>query len=100
MNYHVFIVNDVTFNYHLKYMFAGTGAKDRNPSFLVRCDAGCHPATEDNLVGMIADISRIRVGDKILFICSQRLNIRGCFMVCFKLPQKPSSIANIIWNLI
>ena len=34
MNYHVFIVNNTTFQYHLRYGFAGTGAGNREVSFL------------------------------------------------------------------
>ena len=34
MNYHVFIVDKTTFKYHLEYMFAGTGAKDKTVPFI------------------------------------------------------------------
>lgn len=67
MNYHVFIVDKYTFKYHLEYMFAGTGAGDKEVPFLVNSNAYTHPTTERNLVGMIADVSRIREGDKIIF---------------------------------
>ena len=67
MNYHVFIVDKYTFKYHLEYMFAGTGAGDKEVPFLTDCNAYTHPTTERNLVGMIADVSRIRHGDKIIF---------------------------------
>lgn len=67
MNYHVFIVNKNTFKYHLEYMFAGTGAGDKTVPFLVDCNVSVHSTTERNLVGMIADVSRIREGDKIIF---------------------------------
>ena len=67
MNYHVFIVDKNTFKYHLEYMFAGTGAGDKKVPFLIECHAYTHATTERNLVGMIADISRIRAGDKIIF---------------------------------
>lgn len=33
MNTHVFIVNGQTFKYHLEYMFAGTGASEKNHLF-------------------------------------------------------------------
>lgn len=67
MNYHVFIVDKYTFKYHLEYMFAGTGAGDKKVPFLTDCNTYIHPITERNLVGMIADLSRIRDGDKIIF---------------------------------
>lgn len=67
MNYHVFIVDKYTFKYHLEYMFAGTGAGDKEVPFLADCNTYTHPTTERNLVGMIADVSRIREGDKIIF---------------------------------
>lgn len=67
MNYHVFVVDKYTFKYHLEYMFAGTGAGDKEAPFLADDKAYVHPTTERNLVGMIADVSRIREGDKIIF---------------------------------
>lgn len=35
MNTHVFIVNGQTFKYHLEYMFAGTGASEKNHHFWI-----------------------------------------------------------------
>lgn len=35
MNTHVFIVNEQTFKYHLEYMFAGTGARDKKSPFYI-----------------------------------------------------------------
>ena len=65
---HVFIVNRMTFKYHLEYSFAGTGAKDKLSTFLSNPNvSNYNAATERNLVGMIADISRIRANDKIIF---------------------------------
>ena len=31
---HVFVVDQTTFKYHLEYLFAGTGAKDKTSPFL------------------------------------------------------------------
>jgi hypothetical protein len=64
---HVFIVNEKTFKYHLEYLFAGTGAGDKDAPFLVDPDCNFNGNTERNLVGLIADISRISIGDKIIF---------------------------------
>ena len=60
---HVFVVNDTTFKYHLEYLFAGTGAKDKMSSFLYNPNINFNASTERNLVNMIADISRIRKND-------------------------------------
>jgi len=52
----VFVVNRKTFPYHLKYLFAGTTAgKGRDDKY------------KDRHVGLLADISRVRKGDKIVF---------------------------------
>lgn len=79
---HVFIVNDKTFKYHLEYMFAGTGAKDKAPTFLTHPTTdNTHPSTERNLVGMIADISRLRVGDEVVFYLTGCAKFYGFFRV-------------------
>lgn len=88
MNIHVFVVNQITFKQHLEYMFAGTGAKNRMSLFLEKSDIKFQPTTERNLVGMIADISRIRPDDKIIFIYRQRLIIRGCSLAYLKQNQQ------------
>lgn len=68
---HVFIVDTNTFKYHLEYMFAGTGAGHSTIDFNNVATTNLHPQTENNLVGMIADLSRIRVGDNVLFYLQQ-----------------------------
>jgi len=50
MTTHVFIVNEVTFPAHLEYMFAGTSA-----------------GKMDWNIGLLADIKRVRTGDKVIF---------------------------------
>lgn len=84
MNIHVFVVNQVTFKQHLEYMFAGTGAKNRMSLFLEKSDIKFQPTTERNLVGMIADISRIRPDDKIIFYLQATVNNPGMFFGIFK----------------
>lgn len=84
MNIHVFVVNQITFKQHLEYMFAGTGAKNRMNLFLEKSDIKFQPTTERNLVGMIADISRIRPDDKIIFYLQATVNNPGMFFGVFK----------------
>lgn len=85
MNYHVFIVDETTFKYHLEYGFAGTGAGDKQSPFLLNalCN-NIHSTTERNLVGMIADVSRIRVGDKIVFYLQSRNGREGMFFGVYR----------------
>ncbi len=89
MNYHVFVVDNTTFKYHLEYMFAGTGARDQSVPFLTESKyTSIHPNTEINLVGMIADISRIRIGDKIIFYLQSYNGNQGMFFGVFKAASK------------
>jgi len=74
MTAHVFIVDSVTFDLHLRHLFAGTGAKESRAAFLRDMAEKIHSTTEKNLVGMIADGSRIREGDKILFYLQQNIS--------------------------
>ena len=81
---HVFVVDDTTFKYHLEYMFAGTGAKDKLSTFLTAPQVQKFPSpTERNLVSMIADISRVRVGDNIIFYLQATKNHEGMFFGVF-----------------
>lgn len=50
MRIHVFIVNDDTFLSHLKFLFAGTGAKDK-----------------DQDIALLSDIKRVRPSDFVIF---------------------------------
>jgi len=74
MTTHVFIVDLITFKLHLEYLFAGTGAKDNFIDFNNSVDTQLHSATENMLVGMIADASRIRKGDFIIFYLQQNFS--------------------------
>jgi len=71
MTTHVFIVDETTFKCHLNYLFAGTGAKDKDVDFNNCSISTQYPnkkhATEAGLVAMMADCSRIRTGDFIIF---------------------------------
>lgn len=92
---HIFIVNDTTLKYHLEYMFAGIGANCDAP-FLEdadyqnprKKDDGLTAAAERNLAAMVADISRIRSGDKVIFYL-QANNHEGKFYGVFKAVGEP-----------
>lgn len=88
MNYHVFIVDETTFKVHLKYLFAGTGAGDKRTPFLLNANTTIHPSTERNLAGMIADVSRVRVNDKIIFYLQSKNNKEGKFFGIFMAKTK------------
>lgn len=91
---HVFIVDEITFKYHLKYMFAGIGVKDKQANFLTNPTVSndkksLPPATERNLVAMIADISRVKVGDKIIFYLQATSESSGMFFGVFRAISNP-----------
>lgn len=68
---HVFIVNEETLPIHLKYQFAGTGAKENKCNFLIDENLSVNHTLERLLVEMIADISRVKKGDKILLFAKE-----------------------------
>lgn len=74
MTTHVFIVDSTTFKFHLEYLFAGTGAKDKVVDFNNNRSSELHGRTENNLVSMIADANRIREGDLIIFYLQQNFS--------------------------
>lgn len=80
---HVFIVNEKSFKIHLEYNFAATGNNDGNLHSLGENTKKYHWAKEKVLVGMIADISRIRKGDKILFYLQSVSGREGMFFGSF-----------------
>lgn len=86
---HVFIVDQTTFKYHLKYMFAGTGARDKLSPFLQDWDIDYPSTTERMLVGMIADISRIRINDKVVFYLQSQDGMPGMFFGVFRVSSQP-----------
>lgn len=75
---HVFVVNERTFNIHLQYLFAGTGYQENDLSCIIDSSAS---STEKTLTGMIADISKLRAGDKVLFYVTGCKKIFGVFEV-------------------
>ncbi len=86
---HVFIVDDKTLSVHLRYLFAGTGAKDFSCDFLLDPNSEYQSTRERLLVGMIADISRLRKGDDILFYLQQSGQHEGLFFGSFKVASEP-----------
>ena len=73
MTTHVLIVDATTLPLHLEYLFVGTGAGERVVDFNNVATTGLAAQTENNLLGMIADGSRIRQGDGIIFYLQQNL---------------------------
>ena len=80
---HVFIVNERTFNIHLQYMFVGTGYSTFQPTLNSLLPAKY--THENTFTGMIADISKVRNGDKVLFY------VTGCkkFFGVFEIQDTP-----------
>jgi hypothetical protein len=71
MRTHVFIVNDTTFPSHLQYLFAGTGAKEK-----------------DNDTSLLADIKRVRPGDFVIFYIEATTKVKGGFYGIFKISNQ------------
>lgn len=85
---HVLIVDTNTFKYHLEYMFAGTGGT-RDVGFFSDNEIQLHWKTEASVVDMISDISRIRIGDKIIFYVQAANGSFGKFYGVFKAKSAP-----------
>ena len=79
---HIFVVSEKTFKIHLEYMFAGTGYGENVPDFInVEKDCTKADSTEKNFVSMIADISRLRFGDRVAFYVTGCKKVFGFFTV-------------------
>lgn len=93
---HIFVVNDQTFKYHLEYLFAGTCAKSdspflRNPEYHNprKKEDGVTARQELSIAGMIADVSRIRPGDRILFYLTEKADAHeGQFFGVFRATER------------
>lgn len=95
MTAHVFIVDDNTFPIHLRYRFAGTGASGKESiDFNDSAKTGYYPVQEILLVGMIADVNRIRKGDRVLFYLQQRQKHEGRFYGIFRAAEDAAFIDN------
>lgn len=89
---HIFVVNEQTFKVHLEYMFAGTGYSTYEPDFIDK-DKQCtkSDSKERTFVSMIADISKLRIGDLVAFYVTGCKKIFGFFRVAsspFFVPKK------------
>jgi hypothetical protein len=94
---HVFIVDTKTFQFHLEYLFAGTGAKDYIVDFNNRAESELSYARENLLIGMIADSQRVRKGDFVIFYLQQKYEegiYEGKFYGIFKVKEAPSFLDN------
>lgn len=76
---HVFVVNQITFDIHLQYMFAGTGFSTHEPS--INSTSPSKYDFENTFTGMIADISKVRTGDKVLFYVAGLKKFFGIFEI-------------------
>ena len=83
MTTHIFIVDENTFKVHLKYLFAGTGAGEKDVDFNKCSNSSLYPskmhASESGLVSMMADCCRIRKGDLIIFYLQATSKQEGKF---------------------
>lgn len=93
MTTHVFIVDKTTFPLHLQYLFAGTGAKEKDVDFNGNPTSALYPsrkhAAEAGLVSMMADCSRIRSGDYIIFYLQASSAQEGRFYGVFQADGEP-----------
>ena len=97
MTTHVFIVDSTTFKIHLEYLFAGTGAKDNKVDFNNSPSTHLYAITENMLVNLISDGSRIRQGDQIIFYLQQNVSkkiFQGKFFGIFKAKYDWSFLDN------
>lgn len=87
---HVFIVGTNTFKYHLEYLFVGTGSRDNVIDFNNVSSSSIHFQQENALVGLMADFSRVRVGDNVIFYLQQDSGMgfsEGKFYGVFKITS-------------
>ena len=94
MTTHVFIVNEQSFKVHLEYMFVGTGAQDKdNQDKDVDCNgvtcSNLKPQTENGLISMMSDFSRMRIGDYVLFYVQARGKKEGKFYGIYQINSIP-----------
>lgn len=87
---HVFIVDSKTLKQHLEKLFVGTGAGNNVIDFNNTDTTALHYATENNLLGMIADFFRVKIGDKVIFYLQRNSNqgiTEGKFFGIFKIDS-------------
>lgn len=89
MTTHVFIVDEQSFKTHLKYMFVGTGSKDKDIDFNGLKNSTLHHQTENGLTAMMADFSRVRQNDYVIFYVQASLNREGKFYGIYQIDSEP-----------
>lgn len=89
MTTHVFIVNEQSFKVHLEYMFVGTGAKDKDVDFNGVTNSNLNPQTENGLISMMSDFSRVRIGDCVLFYVQASEKKEGKFYGIYQINSLP-----------
>lgn len=90
MNTHILIVDSNTFQYHLEYLFFGTGAKDYRLDFNNTESSSLSFQAENMLVDLMADGMRVRKGDNIIFYLQQNFSAgirEGKFYGVFKAEE-------------
>ncbi|MDD6055615.1 MAG: hypothetical protein PUB96_03590 [Helicobacteraceae bacterium] len=87
MTTHVFIVDSNTFKFHLEYQFVGTGAGNKIIDSNNSSTTKLHYATENNMLGLIADFCRVQIGDKVIFYLQQHDGEEGKFYGIFKIKS-------------
>lgn len=96
MTAHVFIVDDKTFPVHLQHRFAGTGASGKN--FIDFNNSSgkdlYHHTGENLLVKMMADVSRIRKNDRVLFYLQSKSGQEGRFFGIFRASENSAFLDN------
>jgi hypothetical protein len=97
MTTHVFIVDDKTFKCHLEHMFVGTGATEKDVDFNGLATTNSHHSTENGLVGMCADLNRVRIDDFVIFYLLQNSSHEGKFFGIFKIAGIPFIDSNGIY---
>lgn len=73
----------------MQYKFAGTGAKKYDCNYLINNDIKIEGIVERQLTEMIADISRIKKNDNILFYLQKTQDHDGMFFASFKAIEAP-----------
>ncbi|MBR5893259.1 MAG: hypothetical protein IKZ37_06480 [Bacteroidaceae bacterium] len=89
MTTHIFIVNEQSFKVHLEYLFVGTGAKDKDIDFNGTTLSELHHQSENGLVSMMADFSRIRKDDFVIFYVQAAKNNEGKFYGIYQIDSEP-----------
>ncbi len=78
MKTHVFIVNDNTFPSHLQFLFASTGAKNKNQD-----------------ISLLSDIKRVRLGDFVLFYIEATTKVKGGFYGIFMIANETPLVFHV-----